>query len=123
VPDFVARALARHRKARADRLWPVGIRAELVADRGDGGPWFPASFSTGWRRFARAHGFEEITFHGLRHGAASLLLAAAVSDKVALDVMGHADTRILRHYQGVAAELKRDAATRMNRLLGGSELR
>jgi integrase len=118
VPDFVARALARHRKAQADRLWPAGIRAELVVDRGDGGPWFPASFSTGWRRFAKAHGFEGITFHGLRHGAASLLLAAGVPDKVALDVMGHADPRILRHYQGVADELKRDAANRMDRLLG-----
>lgn len=32
--------------------------------------------------------------------------------------MGHADTRILRHYQEVVDELKRDAAVRMDALLG-----
>jgi hypothetical protein len=33
--------------------------------------------------------------------------------------MGHADSKILRRYQGVVDELQRDAATRMDRLLGG----
>ena len=97
----------------------VGLRPELVVDNGIGEAWHPASFSTEWRRFAKAHGFEGIGFHGLRHGAASLLLAAGVADKVALDVMGHADTRILRHYQEVADELKKDAAARMDELMGG----
>jgi integrase len=103
----------------AERLLLLGIRSALVVDRGDGEPWMPASFSTAWRRFAGNRGFPDITFHGLRHGAASLLLAAGVPDKVALEVMGHADTRIVRHYQEVAEELKRDAATRMDALLGG----
>lgn len=115
---FVAAALRRHKAAQAERLLLLGVRSELVVDRGDGQPWMPASFSTGWRRFAEDHGFPGITFHTLRHGAASLLLAAGVADKVALDVMGHADTRILRHYQEVADELKRDAAVRMDALLG-----
>lgn len=120
LPGFVGRGLQRHRKAQAERFLKVGLpRPELVVDRGDGEPWFPASFSTAWRRFAHRHGWEDVTFHALRHGAASLLLAAGVADAVALSVMGHADTRILRHYQGVAEELKRDAATRMDRLLGG----
>jgi hypothetical protein len=33
--------------------------------------------------------------------------------------MGHADTRILARYQDVVADLKRDAASRMDGLLGG----
>jgi integrase len=120
LPGFVARALQRHRKAQGERFLAVGLpRPELVVDRGDGEPWFPASFSTAWRRYAKRRGWEGVTFHALRHGAASLLLAAGVPDAVALSVMGHADTRILRHYQGVAEELKRDAATRMDALLGG----
>jgi integrase len=114
----VATALKRHRAAQAERLLAIGLQPELVVDNGIGGPWMPASFSTGWRRFAKAHGFEGITFHGLRHGAATLLLAAGVPDSVALEVMGHADTRILRHYQEVVDELKRDAAARMDELLG-----
>lgn len=101
LPAFVAAALRRHKAAQAERLLPVGIRSELVVDYGIGDPWLPASFSTGWRRFAKARGFEGVTFHGLRHCAATLLLAAGVPDTVALEVMGHADTRILRHYQEV----------------------
>jgi integrase len=120
LPSFAARALQRRRKTQVERFLAVGLpRPDLVVDRGDAGPWFPTSFSTAWRRFAKSHGFKSVTFHGLRHGAASLLLAAGVPDAVALSLMGHADTRILRHYQGVAEELKRDAANRMDALLEG----
>ena len=78
-------------------------------------PWF----STGWAGSGPRTGPGGITFHGLRHGAATLLLAGGVSDAVAIKLMGHADTKILRRYQEVVHELQRDAATRMNRLPGG----
>jgi integrase len=111
---------------------PFGSRASTQGDvastrdsgaprsaRSIGEPWLPASFSTGWRRFAAAHGFSGIGFHTLRHGHATLLLAGGVSDAVAIKLMGHADSKILRRYQEVVDELQRDAATRMDRLLGG----
>jgi integrase len=120
LPGFVARALQRHRKAQAERLWPMGGRSELVVDNGLGEPYQPASFSGEWRKFAKKHGFEGMTFHGLRHGAATLLLAAGVPDTVAMRTMGHADTRILARYQDVVSELQKDAAARMDRLLGGA---
>jgi integrase len=120
MPAFVARALQRHRIAQGERLLSLGIREpELVIDRGDGQPWQPASFSGAWKDYAEDHGFAGITFHGLRHGAATLLLAAGVPDTVAMRTMGHADTRILARYQDVVSELQRDAATRMDALLGG----
>ena len=62
---------------------------------------------------------EGITFHTLRHGAATLMLAGGVPDAVAITVMGHADTRVLRRYQEVVDELKQDAAKRMDAVLGG----
>jgi hypothetical protein len=37
------------------------------------------------------------------------------------DVMGHADTRILWHYQEIVDELKRDAVVGTNQLLGGQD--
>jgi integrase len=85
---------------------------------GVGEPWQPATFSGSWRDFADAHGFAGVGFHGLRHGAATLLLAAGVSDTVAMRTMGHADTRILARYLDVVSELQRDAAAQMNDLLG-----
>lgn len=76
IPDFVGRALRRHRAAQAERLLMIGLQPELLVDNGIGEPWLPASFSTGWRRFAAAH-------------------------------------------EEVVDELQRDAAMRMDRLLGG----
>jgi integrase len=96
----------------------VRVLGEIEATARGSEPWMPASFSTGWRRFAKAHGFGTVTFHTLRHGAATLMLASGVPDAVAISVMGHADTKILRRYQDVVSDLKRDAATRMDGLLG-----
>jgi integrase len=63
-------------------------------------------------------GSQGVTFHTLRHGAATLMLAAGVPDPVAIWVMGHADARILRRYQEVVPQLLKDVATRMDGLLG-----
>jgi integrase len=121
MPAFVADALRRHRVAQAERLLAIGLREpELVIDNGIGEPWQPATFSGAWKDWAEGHGFAGITFHGLRHGAATLLLAAGVPDTVAMRTMGHADTRILARYQDVVGELQRDAAARMDRLLGAT---
>jgi integrase len=122
LPGFVAAALQRHKVAQAERLLVAGIRSDLVIDNGIGEPCQPASFSGAWRDFAWGTQFEAVTFHGLRHGAATLLLAAGVPDAVAASVMGHADTRILARYQDVVSELRRDAASRMDGLLGGEHV-
>jgi integrase len=122
MPAFVARALQRHHAAQAERMLALGSpRPELVIDNGLGEPWQPATFSGSWADFAKAQGFGGVTFHNLRHGAATLLLAAGVSDTVAMRTMGHADTRILARYQDVVSELQRDAAARMDALLGGEQ--
>jgi integrase len=121
LPGFVVEALRRHRAAQAERRLLAGeawTDLGLVVDRGDGSPWPPPSFSKGWERFASKAGFRGVTFHALRHGAATLLLAGGVPDAVAIEIMGHADTRILRRYQEVVPQLKREAAGRLEALLG-----
>jgi integrase len=119
MPAFVSRALGRHRLSQGERFLALGLpRPELVLVNPIGEPFQPATFSGMWKDWADAHGFAGITFHGLRHGAATLLLAAGVSDTVAMRTMGHADTRILSRYQDVVSELQKDAATRMDQLLG-----
>ncbi len=124
IPGFVAEALRRHRAAQLRRrlllgeAWPLeGVIDDLVVDKGDGGPWLPPSFSTYWARWAEGQGFGQVTFHGLRHGTATLLLAAGVPDRVVAEIMGHADTRILRRYQEVVPELLADASARLEALL------
>jgi integrase len=121
LPLFVAEALRRHRIVQNERRLLVGaawVDSDLVIDRGDGRPWQPPSFSKGWARFAAGSSFGDVRFHGLRHGAATLMLAAGVPDPVAIRTMGHADVRILKRYQEVIPALQRDAAEKVDALLG-----
>lgn len=118
MPDFVARTLRRHKAAQAERLLRLGITPTFVIDNGAGQHRRPPVFSRAWGRFAEAHGFGDVTFHTLRHGFATLMLAGGVSDTVTIRLTGHADTHILRRYQNVVDDLKQDAARTMDRLLG-----
>jgi integrase len=124
LPTFVAEALRRHKKKQDGRrvrrrsAWQQGW--DVVVDRGDGAPWVPPSFSKAWTAFAKKADLGDIGFHELRHGAATLMLAAGIPDAVAIEMMGHRDTRILRRYQKVVDRLKREAASRMDELLGGA---
>ena len=111
-----------------ERDRPIGVSAfwsawldewDLVVDRGDRGPWVPPTFSRAWTAFARKAGLPVVGFHELRHGAATLMLAAGIPDAVAIKMMGHRDTRILRRYQKVVDRLKQEAAERLDELLGG----
>jgi integrase len=120
APTFVLDSLRRHRAAQNERRLLYGTEwhdGGLVIDRGDGAPWMPSTFSTYWARFVKAHGLEGVTYHSLRHGCATLLLASGVADAVVIEIMGHGDTRILRRYQDVIPELMRDATTRLEALL------
>jgi integrase len=131
LPRTVAEALLQHKARQNERRLQLGTAwsdLDMVVDRGDGLPWEPSEFSKRWARFARTYGLRgktktgeiaTVTFHGLRHGAATLMLTGRLPDRVVMDVMGHADTRILRRYQDVVPELRREVAKAMDALLGG----
>jgi hypothetical protein len=51
----------------------------------------------------------------------ALRLVAEGGWVVAIKLMGHADTKTLRRHQAVVDESQRDAADRMDRLLGARE--
>ena len=93
---------------------------DVIVDRGDGGLYSPPSFSKAWERFAARSGFAGVKFHGLRHGAATLMLAAGVPDAVAMRLIGHTSAKMLDRYRDVVDDLLRDAANRMESVLGGS---
>lgn len=122
APPFVIEALKRHRATQNERrVAAEGVDwrdEDVVVDRGDGGPWLPATFSTYWARWARRNGFEGISYHTLRHGSATLLLAGGVPDAVAATILGHADTKVLRRYQEIVPDLMQHAADQLEALLG-----
>jgi integrase len=59
-----------------------------------------------------------LNFHGLRHGAATMLLTAKVPSKVTSDILGHASTSFTEDvYTMVAEELAEEAAHAISRFV------
>lgn len=75
------------------------------------------------RRFQRllaASGLPRMRFHDLRHGAASLLLAHGVHARVVMEMLGHSTIALtMNTYSHVIPELQREAADKMEAVLGG----
>jgi integrase len=59
-------------------------------------------------------------FHDLRHGCASLLLAAGVPPRTIMGVLGHSQISLtLNTYSHLSPALERDAADALDRMLAG----
>jgi len=89
----------------------------LVIDRGDGAPLRPDNVSKRFSKLARDLGLN-MTFHGLRHAHASLMLAAGTDLKVTSERLGHSSITITADlYTHVASRLDRQAADALDALL------
>jgi integrase len=77
-----------------------------------------------WRAFKRllkAAGLPAVRFHDLRHGAATVLLAAGVPLKVVSELLGHSSVAITADiYAHVLPEQQQEVVKKMNDLYGGS---
>jgi integrase len=83
----------------------------LVFTREDGTGWHPAQVTDWFHRIVRAAELPPIGLHGLRHGAASLALAAGADIKVVSGELGHATTHFTQDtYQSVFPDVARAAA-------------
>jgi len=82
-----------------------------VFTREDGQPLRPGYISEHMEVLARKADLPPVTPHGLRHGAASMLMAAGQPPKVVSEIMGHASTAFTADvYQVVVQELAEAAA-------------
>jgi integrase len=99
-----------------------------VFTRGDGKPLRPGWVSTRFDALAARVALPPITLHGLRHGAATMLLAAGQPPKVISEVLGHSTVSFTMDiYAEVAEELADAAASaiasyipRKGKLAGGA---
>lgn len=77
----------------------------------DGTPLHPANVTDQFLALVAAAGLPPIRLHDLRHGAASLALAAGIDIKVVSEMLGHSTSVITRDtYTSVYDELKHAAA-------------
>lgn len=119
--DLVAR-LASHRRAWPS-LWdghggPPGPD-DFVFVSATGRPISPSSLLLSWSRLLRRTGVSHVPFHATRHTAATLMLGAGVSPRVASERLGHATVAMtLDRYSHVSDSLRRDAAEAVQTLVG-----
>lgn len=75
----------------------------------------------GFHEILEAAGLPHIPFHGLRHSAATALLAGGIPLKVVSEQLGHSGIAVTAdRYAGVVPDQRRDAADAMERALGGA---
>lgn len=83
----------------------------LVFTREDGAPLRPGHISEHFGLLVRKAGLPPIRFHDLRHGAATLSLAAGVDIKIVQEMLGHATSAFTRDvYTSVVPEIAAAAA-------------
>ncbi|MGA5217913.1 tyrosine-type recombinase/integrase [Streptomyces cinereoruber] len=114
LDDDTVHVLKRHREQQeADRAeWgSAWVNTGLVFAQEDGSWLHPGKVTDLFERLVAASGLPPIRLHDLRHGAATLMLAADIDIKIVSDTLGHSDTRITRDiYQSVLPHVGKSAA-------------
>ena len=111
-----------------DAMWEDVMEAQDLPEKWKGANWIVHSRhgarankdtpSKWFRKFADAHGYQGLTFHGLRHVHASMLLRHHVDLQSVSVRMGHSDPSVtLRAYADAMPARDQDAAATMDRLL------
>ena len=73
------------------------------------------------KKLLKVAGLPDVRFHGLRHGVATVLLAAKVDLKVVSELLGHSSVAITTDiYAHVLPEMQQEVVKRMDDLYGGS---
>jgi len=118
-------ALTARREAQdADRikLGRSWVDTGLVFTTRTGRPIEPRNLVRSFTRICRDNGIRRIRVHAVRHTTASLLKALGVPARDAQIILGHAHvTTTQQIYTHVDEDARRDALTRLNELLGGTE--
>ncbi|MEV7042889.1 tyrosine-type recombinase/integrase [Amycolatopsis sp. NPDC051061] len=95
-------------RAAAGAAW---IEHELVCTERDGGPLHPAKLTDAFHAIADAAGLPPVRLHDLRHGAATIMIAAGADLKVVQELLGHSTIAVTADtYAHVLPELARETA-------------
>lgn len=102
MPDILVDALARAKERREIELEAFGVsftESGFVCCHMDGTPYRPDRMSAHFRKMCDDNGFSAaLTFHGLRHTAASVQESLGVARVVTQSRMGHTSARMTDHY-------------------------
>lgn len=123
-PALVVDALREHRvrqlreKLLAGSRWDGSL--DLVFPNSIGRPSDAPVVTRRLQAICKQAGLPRVTFHSLRHSAATFLLGSGTPARIVADVLGHSTTRLLDVYAHVLDEYRHEAARRMDAILGGA---
>ncbi len=124
VPGAVLGILREHRRARREARLKAGPDwsgefGDLVFATATGRPIHPRNITRALKAILKRAGLPEIRFHDLRHSHATLLLVGGENPRVVQERLGHSQISVtLQTYSHVLPELQRQAAEKLDRLLG-----
>jgi integrase len=95
---------------------------DLVFTDNAGRPLRHDTTNKAWHNLLDRAGLPSLPFHGLRHSAATALLAAGVPLRTIADRLGHSSITLTADtYGAVVPELSREAADAMERAINGRD--
>lgn len=123
IPLFLVNLLREHRARQLEerlRLGSAWTDLDLVFPSSLGTPMDGTNVTHRFKRRLAEAGLPPMTFHELRHGAATLMLTQGATLAEIKEFLGHSQIAITADiYAHVAPELKRAMAERMERVIGG----
>lgn len=115
--------LLRHRAEQAEERLAAGDRWRnthgLVFTQADGAPVDPRADLREWKEILVEADVREVRLHDARHSAATILLVQGVDKRVVMELMGWSSEAMLRRYQHVVDELRREAIAKATAYLYG----
>jgi integrase len=122
LPSVAVKALRAHRVRQLEARLAAGSRWQdqgFVFTSGVGTPLEPRRITREFRTLLTGVGLPPIRLHDLRHSCATLLLAQGVSARVVMETLGHSQVSLtLNTYSHVLPSLQREAATKIDAILG-----
>jgi integrase len=123
LPALAVAVLKEHRLAQLEARLKAGPNWEdngLVFATATGRPIHPRNVTRTLTAILGRAGLPRIRFHDLRHSHATILLAAGENPRVVQERLGHAQISLtLQTYSHVLPDLQRQAAEKIDRMLGG----
>jgi integrase len=123
LAQYAIRALRAHRARQAQQRLAAGAQWRdtlgLVFTNRDGGFVEPVTLNRDFGRIVRKAKLPTMRFHGLRHGAATLMLREGTPLKLIQELLGHSSIAVTSgFYLHLDDEFKRQGADAMDRALG-----
>lgn len=93
---------------------PLGIGDALVFPGKDGDYIHYTAYHRMWKRWQKTAGVT-VTAHQLRHGYATMLFEAGISERDAMDLLGHADINLTKNiYTHIRKTREEETAAKLN---------